>query len=452
MSIKFLLNGETVELTEDNPTVTLLDWLRETRQLTGTKEGCNEGDCGACSVMVTDDSGAKALNACILFLPQLHGKAVRTVEGMSGPDGELHPVQEAMVEHHGSQCGFCTPGFIGSMVTAHRNGRSDFDDVLAGNLCRCTGYAPIIRAAEAAAEKPVPKWVKDTTPDVSASTLSPESSDALATWYAANPDATLIAGATDVGLWVTKQLRDLDKIAFLHRCRDLQQIDDQGDHLRIGSGVTMAQLHPTLREVHPSYAEMVRRYGSEQVRQAATIGGNIANGSPIGDNPPALIALGATLHLRKGDTRRDMPIKDFFIEYDKQDRQSGEFVEAVSIPKSAPNLRCYKLSKRFDQDISALCGCFNITLDDGIVQSATIAFGGMAGTPKRADQAEAALVGKPWGSDAIEAAARALANDFTPMSDMRASAQYRMTAAQNMLRRYFAELSGESVSVLEVRA
>lgn len=441
-----------MELTEDNPTVTLLDWLRETRQLTGTKEGCNEGDCGACSVMVTDDSGAKALNACILFLPQLHGKAVRTVEGMSGPDGELHPVQDAMVEHHGSQCGFCTPGFIGSMVTAHRNGRSDFDDVLAGNLCRCTGYAPIIRAAEAAAEKPVPKWVKDTTPDVSASTLSPESSDALATWYAANPDATLIAGATDVGLWVTKQLRDLDKIAFLHRCRDLQQIDDQGDHLRIGAGVTMAQLHPTLREVHPSYAEMVRRYGSEQVRQAATIGGNIANGSPIGDNPPALIALGATLHLRKGDTRRDMPIEDFFIEYGKQDRQSGEFVEAVSIPKSAPNLRCYKLSKRFDQDISALCGCFNITLKDGIVQSATIAFGGMAGTPKRADQAEAALVGKPWGSDAIEAAARALANDFTPMSDMRASAQYRMTAAQNMLRRYFAELSGESVSVLEVRA
>jgi xanthine dehydrogenase small subunit len=287
MSIKFLLNGEAVELIDGSPTVTLLDWLRETRAMTGTKEGCNEGDCGACTVMVTDASGTKALNACILFLPQLHGKAIRTVEGFSSPDGALHPVQAAMVEHHGSQCGFCTPGFIGSMVTAHRNGRDDFDDALAGNLCRCTGYAPIIRAAKAAASEDVPDWVQDIAPEVSASALSPETSDELAAWYEANPNGTLVAGATDVGLWVTKQLRELTDIAFLHRCRDLQRIQDQGDHLKIGAGVTMAQLHPVLKEHHPSYAEMVRRYGSEQVRQAATIGGNIANGSPIGDNPPA---------------------------------------------------------------------------------------------------------------------------------------------------------------------
>ncbi|WP_085307725.1 xanthine dehydrogenase small subunit [Planktotalea arctica] len=451
MSIKFLLNGETVELPEANPTVTLLDWLRETRMLSGTKEGCNEGDCGACTVMVTDDGGAKALNACILFLPQLHGKAVRTVEGLSGPDGEMHPVQEAMVAHHGSQCGFCTPGFIGSMAVAHRNGRVDFDDALAGNLCRCTGYAPIIRAAEAAAEHPVPTWVQDVAPTVPASALSPESGDELAAWYQANPDGTLIAGATDVGLWVTKQLRDLGPIAFLHRCKDLQQIEDQGDHLRIGAGVSMAQLHPILKEYHPSYAEMVRRYGSEQVRQAATIGGNIANGSPIGDNPPALIALGARLHLRKGDTRREMAIEDFFVAYGKQDRAPGEFVEAVTITKSAPDLRCYKLSKRFDQDISALCGCFSVTLDNGVIASVRLAFGGMAGTPMRAAKAEEALVGQVWNEASMDAAAKALAQDFTPLSDMRASAEYRMKTAQNMLHRYFADLSGAPVSVLEVQ-
>lgn len=451
MSIKFLLNGETVELPEDTPTVTLLDWLRETRHLTGTKEGCNEGDCGACSVMVTDASGAKALNACILFLPQLHGKAVRTVEGMSGPNGQLHPVQETMIAHHGSQCGFCTPGFINSMSVAHRNGRTDFDDVLAGNLCRCTGYAPIIRAASAAKDLPVPAWVKDVAPDVMASALSPESSDELATWYEANPDGTLIAGATDVGLWMTKQLRDLDTVAFLHRCRDLQLIEEQGESLHIGAGVTMAQLLPVLRDHHPSYAEMVRRYGSEQVRQAATIGGNIANGSPIGDNPPALIALGARLHLRKGDARRTLPIEDFFVAYGKQDRKAGEFVESVSIPKTANALRCYKLSKRFDQDISAVCGAFNIEVSDGKVTSARIAFGGMAGTPMRAAQVEAALLGQDWNTQTIETARAAMAEDFTPMSDMRASADYRMQSAQNMLRRYFADLSGTAASLLEVQ-
>ena len=452
MSIKFLLNGEAVELIDGSPTVTLLDWLRETRAMTGTKEGCNEGDCGACTVMVTDASGAKALNACILFLPQLHGKAIRTVEGFSSPDGALHPVQAAMVEHHGSQCGFCTPGFIGSMVTAHRNGRDDFDDALAGNLCRCTGYAPIIRAAKAAASEDVPDWVQDIAPEVSASALSPETSDELAAWYEANPNGMLVAGATDVGLWVTKQLRELTDIAFLHRCRDLQRIEDQGDHLKIGAGVTMAQLHPVLKEHHPSYAEMVRRYGSEQVRQAATIGGNIANGSPIGDNPPALIALGATLHLRKGATRREMPIEAFFISYGQQDRKAGELVEGVTIPKHADAMRCYKLSKRFDQDISAVCGCFNIEISRGVVTNARIVFGGMAGIPMRAEKTEEALIGQAWNEDNIDLAASMMAIDFTPLSDMRASAEYRLLTAQNMLRRYFAELSGMQVSVLEVKA
>ncbi len=452
MNVTFLLNGETVEV-NTHPTQTLLDWLRETRGLTGTKEGCNEGDCGACSVMITDERGARSLNACILFVPQLHGKAVRTVEGIAAPDGTLHAVQQAMVDNHGSQCGFCTPGFVVSMATAHLNGRTDHDDVLAGNLCRCTGYAPIIRAAKAVEGAAVPDHVIDhpiapKTTDFPA----PETSDALAEWYAAHPNGTLIAGATDVGLWVTKHFTDLGDVAFLNRCKDLQQIDDQGDTLRIGAGVTMTDVLAAVRILHPSFGDMIRRYGSDQVRNAATIGGNIANGSPIGDNPPALIAMGATLHLRRGDTRRDTPIEDFFIAYGKQDRQPGEFVEAVTIPKSAPALRCYKLSKRFDQDISAVCGCFKITVADGKITDARIAFGGMAGTPKRAPLSEAALVGRPWSFDTIQTAAATLAEDFAPLSDMRASTAYRMDAAQGQLRRYFDDINCIETDVLGVTA
>ena len=450
MHISFLLNGETVEV-DTHPTQTLLDWLRETRGLTGTKEGCNEGDCGACSVMITDDRGARSLNACILFLPQLHGKAVRTIEGIAAPDGTLHPVQQAMIDNHGSQCGFCTPGFVVSMATAHLNGRTDHDDVLAGNLCRCTGYAPIIRAAQAAQIAPVPDHMKDAPMALMPCDIpAPRTSDALAQWYAAHPDATLIAGATDVGLWVTKNFAQLGDVAFLNRCTDLQNIDDTGDGLRIGAAVTMTDVLAAVQGLHPGYADMIRRYGSDQVRNAATIGGNIANGSPIGDNPPALIAMGATLHLRHGDTRRDLPIEDFFIQYGQQDRQPGEFLEAVTIPKSAPALRCYKLTKRFDQDISAVCGCFNITVTDGRITDARIAFGGMAGTPSRAAASEAALIGRPWSFETIDTACAKLSEDFQPMSDMRASAAYRMDAAQGQLRRYFDDINGVETDILGV--
>jgi xanthine dehydrogenase small subunit len=467
MNVTFLLNGESVQTGPVAPTATLLDWLRETRGLTGTKEGCNEGDCGACTVMVTEADGtARALNACILFMPQLHGKAVRTVEGIAGPGGTLHPVQQAMIDHHGSQCGFCTPGFVVSMAVAHRNGRTDHDDQLAGNLCRCTGYAPIIRAARAAEAAPVPGWMQDDPTALKADTTGgdaegrraappcalPESADALADWYAAHPGGTLIAGATDVGLWVTKQLRDLGPVAFLHRARDLQRIEETEAGLRIGAGVTWDRMQAAIAPHHPGFAELIRRFGSAQVRAAATVGGNIANGSPIGDGPPALIALGATLHLRRGDGRRSLPLEDFFLDYGRQDRAPGEFVEAVTIPRQPDRLACYKLSKRFDQDISALCGCFNVAVEDGHVTRARIAFGGMAAIPKRAAAVEAALAGQPWNEATIEAAGAAFAEDFTPISDMRASAAYRLGAARALLRRYFLEGSGTATNLLEVRA
>ncbi len=451
--VAFLLNGTPVQVS-DAPTRTLLDYLRETKGLHGTKEGCNEGDCGACTVMVTDQGGTRALNACILFLPQLQGKAVRTVEGLTGPAGEAHPVQEAMISHHGSQCGFCTPGFVMSMAVGHMNGAKDHDDVLAGNLCRCTGYAPIIRAAKAVEAAPVPAWMTPVLPAPSPATSQarPASADELAALYQASPDATLIAGATDVGLWVTKQMRDLAPVIFLNGVKDLQTITREGDRLRIGAGVTITDLLAAVKPLHPSLAELLRRYASVQIRNAATIGGNIANGSPIGDGPPALIALGATLHLRKGDVRRDLALESFFLEYRKQDRQPGEFVEAVTIPTSAPALRCYKISKRFDQDISAVCGCFNVTVEAGRVTCASIAFGGMAGIPKRAAAVEAALIGQGWNEATIDAAKAAFAGDFQPLTDMRASASYRLLTAQNLLTRYFHDLAGVVVDVLEVQS
>lgn len=494
MDVEFLLNGETIRLENIEPTRTLLEWLRDERRLTGTKEGCNEGDCGACSVMVTEIGAApNALNACILFLPQLSGKAVRTVEGIAAPSGELHPVQREMITHHGSQCGFCTPGFVVSMAVGHETGVTDHDTHLAGNLCRCTGYAPIIRAAKAAETAPKADWLDDqpalsaafaaeagakagsetagpaqreasarsalassAEPEVAATATAnaarPKSLAELQDWCRAHPKGVLVAGATDVGLWVTKQLRSLPEICFLGGVTELAQQSETAEHYRIGAMVSVAEAGRLLAPAFPSFGELVRRFASAQVRGAATIGGNIANGSPIGDSPPALIALNARLVLNQFGTRRELPLESYFLEYGKQDRAPGEFVEAILVPKQPDRLRCYKISKRFDQDISTLCGCFVVRLDGGVVREARLAFGGMAGTPKRAAKAEAALLGRAFDEAALNDAMAALAADFTPLSDMRASASYRMRAAQNLLKRYWLEDQGQRINVLEVEA
>jgi xanthine dehydrogenase small subunit len=440
METVFLLNGDEVRLEVADPTRTLLDWLREERGLTGTKEGCNEGDCGACSVIVTGPDGTpRALNACILLLPQVAGKAVRTVEGIAAPDGTLHPVQEALIDHHGSQCGFCTPGFVTTMAAAHARGDADHADQIAGNLCRCTGYAPILRAARAVEGTPVPAHMREegiTGPQIlNSPAFHPRSADELADWYAAHPDATLIAGATDVGLWVTKQFRNLGKVAFLAGCDDLRGLSVTEEAIEVGAMTDMETLRHAMAPHYPAFAELLRRYGSVQVRNAATLGGNIANGSPIGDGPPPLIALGAVLHLRRRGERRSMPLEDFFLDYGRQDRRPGEFVERVTIPLRDAALYVHKLSKRFDQDISAVCGAFLLPLRDGRIRGARVAFGGMAGTPKRARKTEAALEGRPLEVEALREAAKCLASDFTPLSDMRASAAYRLAAAEGMLVR-----------------
>lgn len=460
--VRFVLDGEVRELRNIDPTLTVLNLLREDLRRTGTKEGCAEGDCGACTVALGELDGDtvkwRAVNACILFAPMLDGKALKTVESLGGD----HPVQTAMIEHHGSQCGFCTPGIVMSLWARGREAEPPpVVDTLAGNLCRCTGYGPIITAAEAAGTR------AEGDPGVVLKTLAkdeplalthdgrrwfaPKSLDDLARLVSANPDAVILAGATDVGLWVTKQHRTLPTIISINAVAELKSIENIATGLRIGAGVRYGDALKSLAGLDPSLGELVRRLGSVQVRNSGTIGGNIANGSPIGDMPPALIALGATLILRKGGETRKLPLEDFFLAYGEQDRRPGELVEAVIVPPPAGLYRVFKLSKRFDQDISAVCGAFSLAIKDETVENARVAFGGMAATPRRAAACEAALTGNPWTEETVEAAATALERDFQPIDDMRASAAYRMAGAKNLLRKLFAESGGMSVRVLDAR-
>ncbi len=491
--------GEVVEVGDVAPTRTVLNWLREDAHCSGTKEGCNEGDCGACTVIVAELAdraraigtasadatvvgglSLRTVNACIQFLPTLDGKALLTVEDLRRiGGGELHPAQQALVECHGSQCGFCTPGIAMTLASTYehhreagtRPSRQQLADELSGNLCRCTGYRPILDAGQRMFDLPPARL--DTAPIVAALRAldtgaglayesanpairtddgprrdrfwAPRALDDFAALREQHPKARLLAGSTDIGLWVNKQFRDLGDILYIGNVDALRRIERRGDVLRIGAAAPLEDAWATLTVHVPALHDMWLRFSSLPVRNAGTLGGSIANGSPIGDSAPVLMALGTHVVLRRGAAQRSLRLEDFYLDYMKNALQPGEFIEAldVALPPAATAVRAYKLSKRFDCDISAVAAGLLVELDGARVRAARLAFGGMAGIVKRAANAEAAIVGQPWNEETIEAAAAVLDQDFTPMTDMRATAGHRLRVARNLLRRFWLETRAE---------
>jgi len=468
--IRFLLNEREVCLSAFGASETLLDFLRLEQRLTGTKEGCAEGDCGACTVLVgrRNDAGAmiyETVTACIRLLASLDLCHVITIEYLSRQNGKLHLIQQAMVDLHGSQCGFCTPGIVISLYALWLNNpsptRKDVETALQGNLCRCTGYRPIIDAALTAANNggqakdQLMRQSKETAATLEkmadgrrieidtgeSCAIIPADVDDLADILMKKPQATVVAGSTDVGLWVTKHMKDISPAVFIGNLAELKQITVRSYGVTIGAGVTYSEFEPVIARKFPHLIDFWQRIGGWQVRNMGTIGGNIANGSPIGDTPPALIVLGTSLTLRRDTEQRTILLEDFYLEYGRQDCKSGEFIETIHIPLAGTDTlnAVYKISKRRDEDISSVCAAFNVALDNGKITAARIAFGGMAGVPKRAAHVEAALVGQPWSLASINQAVEEFATDFEPLSDWRASAAYRALVAQNLLRRFFLE-------------
>lgn len=488
--IRFFHRGEIISVEGVHPTRSVLDWLREDAHETGTKEGCNEGDCGACTVVLgeLDEHGAlqlHSINSCIQFLPTLDGKALFTVEDLelmrgtpTKPADEVqpafHPVQQAMVDCHGAQCGFCTPGILMSLWSAYeqhqeagtRPSRQELADDLAGNLCRCTGYRPILDAGQEMFDLPTVRLDRSSVikalqtlqkdpPLVYAGTFdlpdgsqredhfyAPRTAEQLATLRAGKPQARLLAGSTDIGIWVNKLFRDVGDLIYTGDVKELQTIEERGSELYIGAAASLESAWRALVQRAPALEDVWFRFASPPIRHAGTMGGNVANGSPIGDSAPILEALDASVELRAGNTVRRLPLTEFYLDYMKNALQEGEFVQAIVVPLTAfkRSVHGYKVSKRFDSDISATCAGMAIDFDaNDHVHSVRLAFGGLAAIVKRAEHAEAAIAGRPWTEETMRNAQRALAQDFKPMTDMRATAGYRLQVAQNLLERLWLE-------------
>jgi xanthine dehydrogenase small subunit len=472
--VRFLLNETEECLSDVKPGVSVLDYLRNSKALVGTKEGCASGDCGACTVVLAEAVGDRiqysSINACITPIGNIHGKQLITVEHLKSVDG-LHRAQQAMVDCHGSQCGFCTPGFVMSLFAYRKNHdspeRESLIEALGGNLCRCTGYRPILDAGVAmyepqledqftGSEHSVLEQLRAINSDTNPVTLgrdnkryyAPASADELAELLAQHPEATMVAGGTDLCLEFTQFLREIDTLVYTGRTLELLQISETPDCIEIGAAVSFSRMKDTLCKEYPDLHELIDRLGSRQIRNQGTLGGNIANASPIGDMPPVLIALNAQLVLRSSAGSRTLGVEEYFISYKVTALKPGEFIQSIIVPrqKTGHSLHAYKISKRLEDDISAVCGVFNIHIENGRVNSVAIAFGGMAEIPKRASNTEAALAGKDWSQDSIDAAMTALATDFSPIDDFRASAHYRMQCAQNLLQRLLLETQAGATS------
>ena len=455
--IEFYLNGQPQKLDQTDPNLSILDWLRTKMRLSGTKEGCASGDCGACTVLLGsldqhDQWHYVAMNSCIGLIGALHGKHLITVDALQREPA--HPVQTAMVECNGSQCGFCTPGIVMSLVGLHQQVASagqhanahQLMEALAGNLCRCTGYRPIVEAGARSIVDSVQQWDGSAlfSPQPSSEFKQARAQAAVLQDEAGNRftaplslAALLVAGSTDLALEITQQLKTLPQLISVEQVAELRELEQDDENLTIGSALTYAQFGPILDQYWPAFTPMLERLGSLQIRNRATLGGNIGNASPIGDMPPPLIALGAEIQLDSQQGTRWLALQDYFLDYKKTVLQPGEFIRAVRIAKPAANERLfiYKISKRLDDDISAVLAAFWLRFNGDNIEDCRLAYGGMAGIPKRALAAETALRGQAFDESAVAAAAAALTQDFKPMSDVRASAAYRLEVAGNLLRR-----------------
>ena len=457
-NVRFTLNDQQVEIAGIPPVTTLLDWLRDHRGLRGTKEGCAEGDCGACTVVLEREGRRDAVNSCIVLLGQLDGLSVRTVEGLRGADGGPHPVQTAMAEADATQCGFCTPGFVMSALAhASSGGTADPDAIhesLAGNLCRCTGYRPIVEAMTriaglAVEPPPVPLMVPRTTSTAfEGAFFAPRSLDELLELRAAHPEALLLAGGTDLGLLASRERKPPKAVIHLLHVPELAAISATADKITIGAAATYTAAAPVLIEAFPALRAYLSRLGSRQIRNMGTIGGNIGTASPIGDMPPVLLALEASLTLVSKRGSREIPLDDFFLDYRKTALAPDEVIQSLSMPRlwEGETFHCDKVSKRRDQDISTVAGAYRVRIRNGRIEDARLAFGGMATTPRRARAAEAALL-----KDGFAAAIAAVETDFKPVDDWRGSASYRRQVAANLLRRLELRLADPG-RVLEVEA
>lgn len=467
--IQFLLNHSLQQEDNIDPNTTVLQYLREYKRKTGTKEGCASGDCGACTVVLAEldetqtNLTYRSINSCLTFIATLHGKQLITVEDLQHKQ-QLHNTQQAMADCHASQCGFCTPGFVMSLFALQKNCQSyDRDntiEALSGNLCRCTGYRPIYMAAEQACNtdstdqfdyleaqtierlKAIQASETATLHKDEKQCFLPTSVEELADLYIQYPDAYLFAGGTDLALEVTQFHRSLATSIYLGQIASISGVTINENFIEIGAATPLTQCYQTLQVEYPDFGELLHRFASLQIRNQGTLGGNIGNASPIGDSPPLLIALDSQIQLRQGENSRVISLEGFFIDYKKTARQTGEFIEKILIPRRKHNqLKAYKVSKRLDDDISAVCAAFNITIKEQRIESVRIAFGGMAATPKRALHCEQALLNQPMNDDIIQQACDALGQDFTPLNDFRASAEYRLLCAQNLLKKCFIELN-----------
>jgi len=473
-TVRFVLDGRIVEAQGERRTTTVLDYLREQLQRTGTKEGCAEGDCGACVVVVGELNAAGnavdyvPVNSCIQLLPTLDGKSVKTIESLKKADGSLHPVQDEMIKCHGSQCGFCTPGIVMSLVNLVQvlpsPSRQQITDALSGNLCRCTGYNPIIDAAFKAVEKKSELMLEDhadvallqeiqraKTPTLTLDGdilvqpvvrtkkgnefVSPATVAEVADYLLKNPTTTLLAGSTEIGLQVNKKFSRPEHIMYLGNVAELRQVTETAKAWRMGAAVSLTQVETLIAQAYPDFAEVLRRFGSPPIRSTATLAGNIANGSPIGDSMPCLMALGASLVLRRGDKKRQVLLENFYTGMKQNVLQAGEFIEAVDLPKPVMGqiFRAHKVSKRFEQDISATCAAISYTLKGGQLSDVKLAYNGLAPSPCRAPQLEAVLEGKAPSDVKAADLDAAITASFTARDGLRATWAYRALVARNLV-------------------